>query len=188
MSKFNYYRTYINIVNFYEVKFVILNIQKLLFMNKIFLVFTACLFLSCGSSKLIKETEKSFNGEWILKEVTYPDSSGFFDVTLFQTASAACFESSLWKFVANNNRGTVNIYNTDCVTQAHNLVWSVEDSSSTSYAYNVILKMGKDEKASKMKEGSRLQIKKISESLMIWDLNVQFQSQPMIVRLNFERN
>jgi hypothetical protein len=39
-----------------------------------------------------------------------------------------------------------------------------------------------------MEEGSRLQIKQISESVMIWDLNIQFQSQPMIVRLNFEKN
>lgn len=144
--------------------------------------------MGCGSTQLVKETEKSFNGEWILKEVTYPDSSGFFDVTLFQVADASCFESSLWKFVANNNRGTVNLYNTDCVVEDYNLVWSVEESTLPSYQYNVNLKVADEGKARKMEEGSRLQIKQISESVMIWDLNIQFQSQPMIVRLNFEKN
>ena len=152
------------------------------------LLFSITLFMGCGSTQLVKETEKSFNGEWILKEVTYPDSSGFFDVTLFQVADASCFESSLWKFVANNNRGTVNLYNTDCVVEDYNLVWSVEESTLPSYQYNVNLKVADEGKVRKMEEGSRLQIKQISESVMIWDLNIQFQSQPMIVRLNFEKN
>lgn len=157
-------------------------------MKKILLLSIAVTFLSCGASKLVKETEKSFNGEWTLNDISYPNSSGFFDVTLFQTAEAKCFESSVWKFVANNNRGTVDLYDTSCTTKSQNIVWSVEESSTTNYLYNVVLKMAEDEKARKDKQGSRLQIKEISTTEMVWDLNVQFQSKPMTVRLNFVKN
>lgn len=157
-------------------------------MKNILLLLISITLLSCGASKLVKETEKSFNGEWTLTEITYPDSSGFFDVTLFQIADASCFESSVWKFVAKNNRGTVDLYDESCTTEQQNLVWSVEESTKPNYLYNVILKMAEDEKASKENKGSRLQIKEISERKMVWDLNVQFQSKPMVVRLNFIKN
>lgn len=157
-------------------------------MKKIVLLLIAASFLSCGASKLVKETERSFNGEWILNDISYPNSSGFFDVILFQTANANCFESSVWNFVANNNRGTVDLYDTSCTTERQNLVWSVEESTKPDYLYNVVLKMAENEKARKEKNGSRLQIKEITPDKMIWDLNIQFQSKPMIVRLHFVKN
>lgn len=144
--------------------------------------------ISCGSTKLIKETEKSLDGEWTLTEVSYPDSSGFFDVTLFQTADAKCFETSVWEFVSNNHRGNVELFDANCTTETQNIVWSIENSSLTGYDYNVTLKMAENEKARKEKQGSKLQIKQLGENEMVWDLNVKFQSKPMIVRLNFVRN
>lgn len=157
-------------------------------MKKILLLFMATLLMSCGASKMLRNTEDSFSGEWTLTEVTYPNSSGFFDVTLFQTAEAKCFESSVWKFVANNNRGTVDLYDTNCTTEQQNIVWSVEESNNTDYLYNVILKMTENEKASKTNQGSHLQLKEVTENKMVWDLNVQFNSKPLIVRLNFVKN
>lgn len=157
-------------------------------MNKL-LVFISLLFLaSCGASKLVKETEKSFDGEWTLTDVSYPNSSGFFDVTLFQTADAKCFETSVWKFVSNNNRGTVDLFDTSCTTQQQNIVWSIEESNLPNYQFNVLLKMAEDDKARKEKQGSRLQIYQISSDEMVWDISVQFQSKPVIVRLSFVKN
>ena len=157
-------------------------------MKSIFSILSIFFLISCGSSKLIKETEKSLDGEWTLTEVTYPDSSGFFDVTLFQTADARCFETSVWKFVNNNHRGTVELFDTNCTTIAQNIVWALEESSMPGYTYNVLLKMAEDDKAKKEKQGSRLQIKTLSDTEMVWDLNVQYQSKPVIVRLQFIKN
>jgi hypothetical protein len=157
-------------------------------MKKILLIFTATLLFSCNASKLVRETEDSLNGEWSLTEVSYPDSSGFFDVTLFKTAEATCFESSVWKFVANNNRGTVNLSNSSCSVNQQNIVWSLEESTMPNYLYNVVLKMAEDGKAKKEDQGSRLQVNEVSENTMSWDLNVQYQSKPIIVRLKFIKN
>lgn len=157
-------------------------------MKSIFAMLSIILLTSCGSAKLIKEKEKSLEGEWTLTNVSYPNSSGFFDVTLFQTADAKCFETSVWRFINNNNRGTVDLFDTNCTTNSQNIVWSLEESNMQGYDYNVILKMAEEDKARKDKQGSKLQIKTLSETEMVWDLNVQFQSKPMIVRLQFIKN
>lgn len=157
-------------------------------MKKILTMTIFIFLMGCGSSKLVKENEKSIEGEWTLTEVTYPNSSGFFDVTLFQTADAKCFETSVWKFINNNHRGTVELFDSSCTTNSQNLVWSLEESTMAGYTYNMLIKMAEDEKARKEKQGSVLQIKSLNETEMIWDLNVKFQSKPMIVRLQFIKN
>lgn len=154
-------------------------------MKNIFYILIGLLLLGCGSAKLVKETEKSFQGNWTLTDVSYPDSSGFFDVTLFQTADAKCFETSEWKFVANNHRGTVDLYDTNCTTAQQNIVWSVEESDRNGYTYAIVLKMAEEGKARKETQGSRLQLKSITENAMVWDLPVSFDGKPMTVRLNF---
>jgi len=157
-------------------------------MKKIVSLFILSFFLiSCGASKEIKQEEKGLNGNWKLLSVDYPDSSGFFDVTLFEVASANCFESSEWSFVANNNRGKVQLLNNDCIVPEQNMVWSLKESNQLYYSFDILVKMADDEKASRQKRGSRMQLKQLSENNMIWDLNVNFQGKPMIVELNFVR-
>ncbi len=155
--------------------------------NKLLLLLLSLLLFSCGASKQIKEGENSFSGNWKLLSVDYPDSSGFFDVTLFEVASANCFEGSEWNFVANNNRGSVQILDNECNIPEQNIVWSLDDSSRPYYDLDVLIKMASDEKASRQKRGSRMQLKQILENTMVWDLNVDFQGKPMIVELNFVR-
>lgn len=155
-------------------------------MNKnLLLLSLAFILASCGASKEIKQQENNFNGDWKLLSVDYPDSSGFFDVTLFEVASASCFEGSNWSFVANNNRGKVLISDNDCIIPEQNIVWSLQDSNQMYYNYDILIKMADDEKASQQKRGSRMQLKQISKQNMVWDLNVNFQGKPMIVQLNF---
>ena len=149
------------------------------------LLILSLILISCGASKEINQQEKGFSGDWKLISVDYPDSSGFFDVTLFEVASANCFEGSEWSFVANNNRGKVQLLDSDCNLPEQNTVWSLQKSNEIYYDYDILIKMADDEKASRQKRGSRLQLKQLSENSMVWDLNVSFQGKPMIVELNF---
>ncbi|MCH8534454.1 MAG: lipocalin family protein [Flavobacteriaceae bacterium] len=152
------------------------------------LSFLSLILISCGASKEIKQQEKGFSGDWKLMSVEYPDASGFFDVTLFEVASSQCFEGSKWNFIANNNSGSVEIFDNDCIVPEQNLVWSLQQSKQLYYDYDILIKMADDEKASRKKRGSRMQLKQISENSMVWDLNVNFQGKPMIVELNFVKN
>jgi len=75
-------------------------------MKKIFALLTVSLLLfACGTTKIERQSERTFKGNWTLNSITYPNSTGFVDVTLFQDASAKCFRNSQWNFISNNNQG-----------------------------------------------------------------------------------
>src|SRR5690606_37071822 len=64
-------------------------------------------------------------GEWTLTDVKYP--SGY-KVTSFHVADAKCFEGSQWKFVSNNNSGTITLNNGsgDCPQYNSKIIWNKE--------------------------------------------------------------
>jgi hypothetical protein len=143
------------------------------------------LVTSCASTKVIKSTEKQLNGNWQLTDVSFPGSSGFFDVTLFQTNASQCFVNSNWSFVANNNRGKVSFEYSQCDVALQNMVWSVTPAINGDF--DVIIKLAEDEKASKQKAGSRWKLANFDANTMKWTTQVNFQNQPVTILLSFER-
>ncbi|MGM0635120.1 MAG: lipocalin family protein [Bacteroidota bacterium] len=149
------------------------------------LIFITIISASCATSKAVRETENKIDGKWTLTDINYPNSSGFFDVTLFGVANSTCFESSTWKFISNNNRGSVIVYDNDCQLPEQNIVWSLEENQSVNYEYDVLIKMDADELAKRKDKGSRLQLKEVNSSTMIWEMTVNFEGKPVVIELNF---
>lgn len=154
--------------------------------SKLILTILGILMLtSCVANKVLKSTEKQLNGNWQLSDVSFPGSSGFFDVTLFQTEASNCFLNSNWSFVANNNRGKVSFEYSQCNVALQNMVWSV--TPAINGEFDVLIKLAEDEKASKKKIGSRWKLANFDANTMKWTTQVNFQNKTITILLNFEK-
>ncbi|WCM41878.1 lipocalin family protein [Flavobacterium sp. CBA20B-1] len=102
-------------------------------------------------------TQIKLKGEWTLTNVKYP--SGF-KVTSFKIADAKCFEGSQWKFVSNNNTGTVTLNNnsSSCPEYNSKIVWNIKQDSS----FN--LKFVGDDKAKHVTTGYNLTAANITDT------------------------
>lgn len=115
----------------------------------------ALAFASCKPTNDVK-TQIGLKGEWTLSSVTYPKG---FKVTSFHVADAKCFEGSQWKFVSNNNKGTISLNNAgDCPEFSSNIVWNI----STDQKFN--LKFVGSEKAKHVADGYQLNYVNQSEN------------------------
>ncbi|HUH26107.1 MAG TPA: hypothetical protein VLY87_05735, partial [Flavobacterium sp.] len=68
-------------------------------------------------------------GEWTLMNVKYP--SGY-KVTSFHVGDAKCFEGSQWKFISNNNSGTVTLNHSDdkCPSFNSRIIWNLKQDGA----------------------------------------------------------
>lgn len=158
-------------------------------MKKILTVVTiALLIASCGPSKVAKEARKTFNGNWTLTSVTYPQNTGTFNVTLLNDAPASCFENSTWNFVSNNNQGTYTLQGPNCSTAQRYFNWSIDEENTVQGVYDFLLKPT-DENANSTTggQGFRLNLRSLSETQMVWEQTVTLEGKPFVIRMNFTK-
>jgi|SRR5690606_5872520 hypothetical protein len=115
---------------------------------------------SCKTSTNTKNdvpTQIKLKGEWTLTNVNYP--SGY-KVTSFNVADAKCFEGSQWKFVSNNNSGTVTLNNnsSNCPQYNSKIIWNIKQDTS----FN--LKFIGDDKAKHVTTGYNLTVANITDN------------------------
>ena len=158
-------------------------------MKKIFILgFVAVLLAACGPSKTAKEARKTFNGKWTLTSVTYPNSSGEFDVTLLNDANASCFENSTWNFVSNNNRGAYSVQGTNCSQGQRYFIWSIDEENTPEGIYDFLLKpTDEDYNSTTGNQGFRMNLKSLSENQMVWEQSVMLEGSPFVIRMNFSK-
>ncbi|MFV8225810.1 lipocalin [Christiangramia aquimixticola] len=150
------------------------------------LIVTATFLASCGTSKVAKEARKTFDGNWILTGVTYPNNPGDFNVTLFNEASASCFRNSSWDFVSNNNRGTYSVTGSGCDGDTNYFIWSIDEENNSAGVYDFLLKpTNNNYKSTTGNQGFRLNLKSLSESNMVWEQTVSLDGSPFTIRMNF---
>lgn len=120
------------------------------------------------------KSQIGLKGNWTLTSVSYP--SGY-KVTSFDVADAKCFEGSQWKFVSNNNTGTISLNGgAGCPAFEDRIVWTIGQDRT----FN--LKFIGDEKAKRVKEGYTLGIaNQTDESFQLVDssseINIVYQFQ-----------
>ncbi len=147
------------------------------------------LLVSCGGpSKVAKEARKTFDGAWTLTNITYPDNTGTFDVTLFNDASASCFEGSTWDFVSNNNRGTYEVSGPDCVGGTRYYIWSIDEENTPQGMYDFLLKpVNEKYRSTNGDQGFRLNLVSLTGSSMVWEQTVTLEGSPFVIRMMFTR-
>ena len=159
-------------------------------MKKIFILLaTIGLLASCGgTSKVAKEARKSFDGQWTLTSVTYPNNPGQFNVTLFNEAQASCFENSNWDFVSNNNRGTYTVSGTGCDGETNQFIWSMDEENTPQGIYDFLLKpTNEDYKSTTGNEGFRLNLQSLTDTNMTWSQTVSLDGSPFTIKMNFTK-
>lgn len=122
-------------------------------MKKIILVCTlavlmfACKSTSATSTKTDRKSQVAIKGDWVISAVTYPGSQ-YVKVNSFQLADSECFVGSTWKFVSNNNKGTMALTKTNCVAFSSPITWFVNDQGQF-----VLKVLDAGEKARKVRDG-----------------------------------
>ena len=102
-------------------------------MRKILLMLTLPILLfACKSTapapglspKLDRSSQVEIKGNWQITNVSYPGSD-YIKVNTFQIADSKCFIGSTWTFISNNNKGSMNLNQSDCASFSSPIVWSI---------------------------------------------------------------
>ncbi len=159
-------------------------------MKKLLLVLTAALLIaSCGPTRQATEARKTFKGDWVLNDITYPDNQGEFNVTLFNEASASCFRGSMWSFVSNNNTGTYMLQGPECTDAGeHYFNWSIDEENTPEGMFDFLLKPTDERNRSTTgNQGFRINLVQLSENSMTWEQTVTLEGSPFKIRMNFTK-
>lgn len=143
---------------------------------------------SCGPSKVAREARKTFDGAWTLTSITYPQNTGQFNVTLFNEASASCFENSTWNFVSNNNQGNYVIQGAGCDNDTNYFNWSIDEENTAQGMYDFLLKpTNENHKSTTGDTGFRLNLRTLTNDTMVWEQTVSLEGEPFVIRMNFSK-
>lgn len=141
---------------------------------------------SCGTPKTVQQSKKVIKGYWSLDNITY-DSSGTFNVTLFNDSSVECFEGSSWRFIPNNNTGNYTIDNSSCPTGERKFIFTIQEIDSSTGLYDFLLKPTNAKGKSDTDSGFRLRLAQLDEYSMRWEQTVNLDGKPFKINMNFSK-
>ncbi len=141
---------------------------------------------SCGTPKTVQESRKILKGYWALNSISY-DSSGKFNVMLFNDTSVECFEGSNWRFIPNNNSGNYTIENSNCPTGQRDFIFTIQEIDPSSGLYDFLLKPTNAKGKSDTDVGFRLRLAQLNESSMRWEQTVNLDGKPFKINMNFSK-
>jgi hypothetical protein len=118
----------------------------------------ACKTTSVTSTKLDRSSQVEIKGNWQINSVTFPGSE-YIKVNSFQIADSKCFEGSAWKFVSNNNKGSMTLTKLNCPAFSSPITWFVNKEGQF-----VLKILDAGEKAKKVRDGYVLRLANQTES------------------------
>jgi hypothetical protein len=107
--------------------------------------------MSCSSTKDIK-SQDGIKGNWMITNVNYTGSD-YIKVNSFNIADAKCFEGSMWNFVPNNNKGTMELAKSGCPAFSSPIVWTITKTG------DFTLKITEGDKAKNVTQGYFLKVR-----------------------------
>ena len=123
----------------------------------ILLVLVIMSFVACKpqnsvtSTKLDNKSEIAIKGNWTLVSVSYPGSD-YIKITSFDIADSKCFVGSTWRFISNDNKGTMALNALNCPSFSSPITWYINKQG------NFVMKITNGAKAKKIVEGYILTI------------------------------
>ena len=125
------------------------------------LVFSVLLFgcksQSVTNTNVDNKTERVIKGDWIITSVSFPGSD-YIKVTSFDLADSQCFVGSSWKFVSNNNKGTMTLNDTSCIAFSSPITWFINQEGQ------FVMKILNDYKAKNVNQGYTLRVANVTET------------------------
>lgn len=76
------------------------------------------------STKVDNKSERVIKGDWTITSVTYPGSE-VIKVKSFELADSKCFVGSTWRFVSNNNTGSMALSAAGCDSYSTDITWYI---------------------------------------------------------------
>lgn len=144
---------------------------------------------SCGTTKIERQAQKTFKGDWTLTDISYPNGVGLVDVTLFGDASRKCFLNSNWHFVSNNNKGNYELYGDDCTSGKRTFYWNVKENSDEGLYFFTLKPADTGKDARKSKSGYRLELMSLDETTMVWEETVRTnEGKSLLIHFQFSKN
>jgi len=126
-------------------------------MNRnIFMLAFIFILISCKPT-LNRKAQVDLKGNWMISNVSYIGSD-VLKINSFNIADSKCFEGSQWKFVSNNNSGTMTVSKVGCPGFSSPIVWTITSNG------DFTLKITEGEKAKRVTQGYFLKIKNQSET------------------------
>ena len=156
-------------------------------MTKTIMLLTLTIFLgACSTSKTVRVSKKVIKGDWTLSTISYSEA-GTYNVTLLDDASKECFEGSTWHFVPNNNTGKYNIADPNCSDGDRHFVFTIQEVDEETGLYDFLLKPTNEKHKSETKQGFRLKLSALSDTMMQWQQTVAVDGKPFIITMNFNK-
>jgi len=155
-------------------------------MKKIITIFITFILLSCGSSKVVKEYDKTIKGNWSLDSIN-STVIGDLDFKIFGTSSRDCLIDSAWEFIPNNNTGSYVLNGAECDNEKNYFVFTIEEVDSTSGFYDFLLKPTNEKGKSESNTGFRLELKSMTDTSMVWEQTINFEGKPQKLTFNFNK-
>lgn len=100
--------------------------KKIILVCALAVLMFACKSSSATSTKTDRKSQVAIKGDWVISAVTYPGSQ-YVKVNSFQLADSDCFVGSTWKFVSNNNKGSLALTKANCVSFSSPITWFVNN-------------------------------------------------------------
>lgn len=153
----------------------------------IFLLATALILCSCGTTKIVRDAKKALKGNWTLTTVTYSEA-GTYKVSLLDDATKECFEGSTWQFIPNNNTGMYSIKDSGCSTGDRHFVFTIQPVDVETGHFDFLLKPTNEKHKSETNKGFRQKILTLSDTVMQWQQTVTVKGKPFIITMTFNKN
>ncbi len=155
--------------------------------KSIILLLLTILFVGCKpqqsatSTKLDNKSEVAIKGNWTIVSVNYPGSD-YIKMTSFDLADSKCFVGSTWKFISNDNKGTMALTASNCPTFSSPITWYINKEG------NFVMKITNGTKAKKVLDGYILTIVNQTENSFQLIDKVDVGGQMVNAVYQFQRN
>ena len=126
--------------------------KKIILLCTLAVLMLACKSTSATSTNTDRKAQVDMKGNWEISSVTYPGSQ-YVKVNSFQLADSECFVGSKWKFVSNNNKGSMAIAKAGCPSFISPITWFVNSDKQF-----VLKVLNAGEKAKKVRDGYVLRL------------------------------
>ena len=126
--------------------------KKIILLCTLAVLMLACKSTSATSTNTDRKAQVDMKGNWEISSVTYPGSQ-YVKVNSFQLADSECFVGSKWKFVSNNNKGSMAIAKAGCPSFTSPITWFVNSDKQF-----VLKVLNAGEKAKKVRDGYVLRL------------------------------
>jgi len=132
--------------------------KKVILLCTLAVLMFACKSTSATGTNTDRKSQVAMKGNWAISSVTYPGSQ-YVKVNTFQIADSECFVGSNWKFVSNNNKGTMALTKANCMAFSSPITWFINKEGQF-----VLKVLNAGEKARKVREGYVLNVANQTES------------------------